>query len=71
VPVWCRFTTLPRAMIWPASTQGPGRQISKSRSKGWCKGRPRGRQRRYYPITGIDEADTDNERMRYRTDIGR
>ncbi|MGC4857259.1 phosphoribosylamine--glycine ligase [Micromonospora sp. DT4] len=41
------------------ATQGPTRQVSKGRNKGWYKGWPYGRYGRYYPISGIEDVDTD------------
>jgi phosphoribosylamine--glycine ligase len=39
------------------ATQGPTRQISGGRSKGWYRGWPYGRHGRNYPITGLDRID--------------
>jgi phosphoribosylamine--glycine ligase len=39
------------------ATQGPTRQVSNGKSKGWYKGWPYGRHGKNYPITGLADVD--------------
>jgi phosphoribosylamine--glycine ligase len=41
------------------ATQGPTRQISKGKSKGWYRGWPYGRYGKHYPIKGIEKLNLD------------
>jgi phosphoribosylamine--glycine ligase len=46
-----------RVLCNVVATQGPTRQISGGRSKGWYKGWPYGRHGKNYPITGVEKID--------------
>lgn len=45
------------------ATQGPTRQVSRGRSKGWYKGWPYGRHGKNYRITGLDRVDPETCRV--------
>lgn len=45
------------------ATQGPTRQFSGGKTKGWYRGWPYGRHGKNYPVTGVDQVDGDRCRL--------